>query len=176
MYKLLYRFVFVTLLLLPPIASAHPGRTDAYGCHTCRTNCAKWGLSTGEYHCHNAKALPQPLPPVTSHSNGVTEPAPQYAKPKVEPTVTPVQKPIVKTETKVVPKKEVKVEKKTEVKPVQKVTPKAVVKPVVKPENKTVSKPVEKPIVTSTPAVQPKAPTKSAPVKESWWSKIKKWF
>ena len=32
---------------------AHPGRTDANGCHTCRTNCAKWGLSQGEYHCHN---------------------------------------------------------------------------------------------------------------------------
>lgn len=32
---------------------AHPGRTDANGCHVCRTNCDKWGLSTGEYHCHN---------------------------------------------------------------------------------------------------------------------------
>lgn len=33
---------------------AHPGRTDKNGCHTCRTNCAKWGLRTGEYHCHNS--------------------------------------------------------------------------------------------------------------------------
>ena len=32
---------------------AHPGRTDGSGCHTCRTNCEKWGLSYGEYHCHN---------------------------------------------------------------------------------------------------------------------------
>jgi hypothetical protein len=32
---------------------AHPGRTDAKGCHTCKTNCESWGLSYGEYHCHN---------------------------------------------------------------------------------------------------------------------------
>ena len=25
------------------ILEAHPGNTDAYGCHTCRTNCSKWG-------------------------------------------------------------------------------------------------------------------------------------
>lgn len=30
----------------------HPGRTDRYGCHTCRTNCYHWGLDYGEYHCH----------------------------------------------------------------------------------------------------------------------------
>lgn len=33
--------------------SAHPGRTDSNGGHTCRTNCSKWGLSNGEYHYHN---------------------------------------------------------------------------------------------------------------------------
>ena len=33
--------------------SAHPGKTDGNGCHTCRTNCEKWGLEYGEYHCHN---------------------------------------------------------------------------------------------------------------------------
>ena len=33
--------------------NAHPGRTDSRGCHTCRTNCEKWGLSYDEYHCHN---------------------------------------------------------------------------------------------------------------------------
>ncbi|MGE8204724.1 YHYH domain-containing protein [Heyndrickxia sp. NPDC080065] len=34
-------------------ALAHPGRTDSNGGHTCWTNCAKWGLKTGEYHFHN---------------------------------------------------------------------------------------------------------------------------
>lgn len=33
--------------------SAHPGRTDSNGGHTCRTNCEKWGLEYGEYHYHN---------------------------------------------------------------------------------------------------------------------------
>jgi len=37
------------------IVSAHPGNTDSSGCHTCRTNCTSWGLSYGEYHCHNSK-------------------------------------------------------------------------------------------------------------------------
>jgi hypothetical protein len=35
------------------MAEAHPGRTDANGGHTCRTNCASWGLGQGEYHYHN---------------------------------------------------------------------------------------------------------------------------
>lgn len=36
----------------PTACEAHPGGKDSNGCHTCKTNCAKWGLSTGEYHCH----------------------------------------------------------------------------------------------------------------------------
>lgn len=38
-------------------ALAHPGRTDANGGHTCRTNCTEnWGLQYGEYHYHGFKA------------------------------------------------------------------------------------------------------------------------
>jgi hypothetical protein len=33
-------------------AEAHPGRKDANGGHTCRTNCEQWGLEYGEYHYH----------------------------------------------------------------------------------------------------------------------------
>lgn len=40
--------------LFSPGAIAHPGRTDANGGHTCRTNCEKWGLKDGEYHYHNS--------------------------------------------------------------------------------------------------------------------------
>ena len=47
-------------------AYAHPGRTDANGGHTCRTNCEKWGLQYGEYHYHNKPAS----------SSGATSPAP----------------------------------------------------------------------------------------------------
>lgn len=92
------KFYFIVILFLfvflnSSMAKAHPGRTDSYGCHTCRTNCAKWGLSTGEYHCHQAKSLPQPEEPIKSHyseSGGYTESAPEYKEPKIEKT-TPVE-------------------------------------------------------------------------------------
>lgn len=35
------------------VSFAHPGRTDANGGHTCRTNCEYYGLEYGEYHYHN---------------------------------------------------------------------------------------------------------------------------
>jgi hypothetical protein len=47
-------FSFV-VLVLPLNVSAHPGRTDINGCHTCKTNCEQWGLGCGEYHCHAEK-------------------------------------------------------------------------------------------------------------------------
>lgn len=68
----------------PTVAFAHPGRTDSFGCHTCRTNCPKWGLSYGEYHCHRSKGLPQPKEPVRSiRDQQITIPAPEYKTPKV---------------------------------------------------------------------------------------------
>lgn len=82
-YKAWQVFIIIIggLFFLYTNSSAHPGRTDSYGCHTCRTNCSSWGLSYGEYHCHRAKALPQPEPPVKSHIDGTTEPAPEYKSP-----------------------------------------------------------------------------------------------
>lgn len=69
----------------PFVVFAHPGRTDSSGCHTCRTNCPNWGLSYDEYHCHNAKALPQPKEPIRSHfgenGTGWTESWPEYQSP-----------------------------------------------------------------------------------------------
>lgn len=87
-------FVSLILCLLIPLPTlAHPGRTDAYGCHTCRTNCPSWGLSTGEYHCHNAKALPQPKTPIKSTygagGTGYTQPA------QTSPATIPVPTPFV---------------------------------------------------------------------------------
>ncbi len=77
--KLVYYYVIV--LCFPLLAFAHPGNTDSYGCHTCKTNCPKWGLSYGEYHCHNAKQAYQPEEPIKSHyseTGGFTTPAPEY--------------------------------------------------------------------------------------------------
>ena len=45
--------IFVLCFCQIMVVQGHPGRTDANGCHYCRTNCANWGLQNGEYHCHN---------------------------------------------------------------------------------------------------------------------------
>lgn len=81
-----YLFLFFVTVLVPlSFALAHPGNTDSSGCHTCRTNCSNWGLSYGEYHCHNNKGSTQPIYPVTStygaYGTGYTSPAPSYAYP-----------------------------------------------------------------------------------------------
>lgn len=81
------KFLTIVLLLLTPVmVFAHSGRTDSSGCHTCRTNCGSYGLSYGEYHCHQAKSYaPQPKEPVrTIESEARTVPAPEYKYPKVE--------------------------------------------------------------------------------------------
>lgn len=56
-----YFFILSLLLLLPLQTQAHPGDdlADAHGCHHCWTNCANWGLSYGQFHCHNTQT---PLP------------------------------------------------------------------------------------------------------------------
>lgn len=56
--KALILFV-LSMLLFSNISFAHPGRTDQYGGHVCRTNCEDWGLSYGEYHYHNSYTSPQ---------------------------------------------------------------------------------------------------------------------
>jgi hypothetical protein len=97
MYKVsLSIALFIASFSFVLIAQAHPGRTDASGCHTCRTNCSSWGLGTGEYHCHQAKALPQPEEPIKStygaNGTGTTEPAPEYEIPKLEVNQRPIAK------------------------------------------------------------------------------------
>lgn len=71
-----------------PNAYAHPGGTDANGCHVCRTNCPSWGIPYGYYHRHypvrpcfdsspsvGPSPSPSPLPPIQS----VLAPRPQWA-------------------------------------------------------------------------------------------------
>lgn len=84
MKKVIFSLI-ISVLIIPSISFAHPGRTDSSGGHTCRTNCASWGLSTGEYHYHRSKGVPQAKEPVRSirNENGVgkTVPAPEYKTP-----------------------------------------------------------------------------------------------
>lgn len=49
--KLLAVSSIISVSLLQ-VASAHPGRTAADGCHYCRTNCDSWGVPWNERHCH----------------------------------------------------------------------------------------------------------------------------
>jgi hypothetical protein len=55
--KNLKRKIFLSIVVLlcfsiTTITYAHPGRTNKYGCHTCKTNCKKWWLYYWQYHCH----------------------------------------------------------------------------------------------------------------------------
>ena len=84
----------LTAGLLAGAVSAHPGRTDSSGGHTCRTNCAKWGLSHGQYHRHGG-FTPKPSPVVPRRP---TAPAPRptaapVPAPAPPPTVAPVPAP-----------------------------------------------------------------------------------
>lgn len=101
--KILTPILIATTLIIPNISLAHPGRTDASGCHTCRTNCASWGLSTGEYHCHRSKGVTQPIEPIRSIRNeggtGKTVPAPEYKVPVSVPKETTSIPSSVKTTT-----------------------------------------------------------------------------
>ena len=88
---------FALLLVLPTSTSiqAHPGRTDSNGCHTCRTNCEKWGLAYGEYHCHNGGGTSSSGGTSAPSTSGSSTPSPstpqpvQEAKPKVKVPAQP---------------------------------------------------------------------------------------
>ena len=77
------------LLIFNQPVLAHPGRTDVSGCHTCRTNCASWGLADGEYHCHNGGGGSGSAPGAVSES--VIQPT---SVPAPKPTSAPTPKPI----------------------------------------------------------------------------------
>ncbi|MDQ5957657.1 MAG: micrococcal nuclease [Patescibacteria group bacterium] len=46
--------ITVSSLIITSGAFAHPGGLDQNGGHYCRTKCAKYGLKTGQYHCHRS--------------------------------------------------------------------------------------------------------------------------
>lgn len=55
-FTVLFLLFALIISFVPVGADAHPGRTDSKGGHTCKTNCAKWGLKNGEYHYHNSES------------------------------------------------------------------------------------------------------------------------
>lgn len=80
---------FLFLIFLCTSVNAHPGRTDANGCHTCRTNCAKYGLRDGEYHCHGSKSIPKTSPSLSSPKQIET-----YNNPSSRPYTQPATRPL----------------------------------------------------------------------------------
>jgi competence protein ComEC len=68
MKKLASLFIAITFFFIPlSNVSASPGGTDLSGGHTCWTNCAQYGLETGEYHYHDSngdiiRETPEPIP------------------------------------------------------------------------------------------------------------------
>ncbi|MGN7469103.1 YHYH domain-containing protein [Brevibacillus sp. SAFN-007a] len=73
---LLFALILAVLILPLQTLEAHPGRTDANGGHTCRTNCEKWGLQYGEYHYHNKGSSSS-----GSRSSGSSQAKPASSKP-----------------------------------------------------------------------------------------------
>lgn len=87
---------FVALMLVlfffpMQMLEAHPGRTDANGGHTCRTNCEKWGLQYGQYHYHNGGGSSSSPSKSTAPKTAPKKPS----TPKAQPPVALQQKTIV---------------------------------------------------------------------------------
>jgi len=83
-------FVGFIFLSINTDVLAHPGRTDSSGCHTCRTNCASWGLSYGEYHCHSGSSTSSNTQSDTSIQDALNRIKPQESN-VVVPPVQPKQ-------------------------------------------------------------------------------------
>jgi len=82
-------YIIVVLFLVVSTVSAHPGRTDSNGGHTCKTNCEKWGLKDGEYH-YNNRPMPVSNPTPTPSPTPTPTPAPTPTVTlKSTPTLTP---------------------------------------------------------------------------------------
>lgn len=88
-YLISFISVVSILFAVSAVTSAHSGRTDANGGHTCRTNCEQYGLEYGEYHYHNGGTTPAPAPAATPRPAPTPTPAPA-------PTPTPVPPPAPK--------------------------------------------------------------------------------
>lgn len=96
------------LISVSPV-EAHPGRTDADGCHYCRTNCDRWGVAWNERHCHGGSAPEQaevPMQHPIQQANIVASTvAPVYTAVPVKtiyrpstPTATPIPTKYVETD------------------------------------------------------------------------------
>ena len=83
---LLLLLLFFSISLLDIQVQAHPGGTDSSGCHTCRTNCAQYGLRTGQYHCHTPRtSVPRITTPTTPRTPTSPSTTPSPSLPRITP-------------------------------------------------------------------------------------------
>lgn len=68
MKRILWAFTLIVLITLSSLASAHSGRTDAYGGH--------WDRKTGIYHFHNIIPSTTPKPAATKKTSAKATPKP----------------------------------------------------------------------------------------------------
>ncbi|HOU53096.1 MAG TPA: thermonuclease family protein [Myxococcota bacterium] len=52
MNRWLAALVAALMGVVPIVAQGHPGPVDGQGCHVCRRNCARYGVPSGQRHCH----------------------------------------------------------------------------------------------------------------------------
>ncbi len=97
--------VLITTLLVVFLSKtpvfAHPGRTASDGCHYCRTNCDKWGVTWNARHCHGGtvstpsprvEQTPTPII-ITPTPPPIPSPSP-FLKPPPSPSPSPSPSPI----------------------------------------------------------------------------------
>ena len=84
----------IIFLLIAVLSYSHPGGTDKYGCHTCRTNCEeKWGIPYGFYHRHNPirpcfeETETQPIPSPSPTPSPAPTPSPPSPSPSPSPDI-----------------------------------------------------------------------------------------
>jgi endonuclease YncB( thermonuclease family) len=97
--KITILLIILLFFLSVGITEAHPGRTDASGGHTCRTNCDKWGYSYGEYHYHGGGgSYTAPVQETAQEAVVLPTNTPLRLPTKI-PTRTPTAKPTPYVET-----------------------------------------------------------------------------
>lgn len=92
-------FALTTIFFVVQPVSADPGKTDEDGCHFCKANCEKYGLTYGVYHCHeeavkkpnpNSQKIPgRSLPPEQEPLPATSNPANIGSTKDPETSVTP---------------------------------------------------------------------------------------
>jgi hypothetical protein len=111
--KSIYLLLLITIFF-PTLVFAHPGGLDGNSCHHCWTNCeGKYGIPTGDYHCHATgdKSIYTEVPTTEEPEEAVaatedepinTEPADEEEAPAEIPTPDPavVSEPVAEPEAK----------------------------------------------------------------------------